>query len=427
MKKIKLTRESKNPYPIPENWKWTNISNVISDIKNGTILKQNKSGKGLNVTRIECIQNNKIDLSKLGTIQDNTQVKEHEFYKKGDIVLSHINNYEHIGKTCLIRQEHLPLVHGMNLLRLRFAHDILLPDFAIFFTQSMYFKNNIQKRINRSVNQVSINKKRLGEISIPIPPIDEQRKIVNKLESLLSKINESKILVEQAKETFKNRQIAIISKALKGSLSSEWRTNLGIKKNWELVNIGSLVKFLCGGTPSKSVKEYWQNGDIYWASVKDIKDENLYSTEDKITIDGLNNSSANLAIEGDLILITRMNPGKSCISMIKTAINQDLKIVRPINDQVDINFLHLFFKLNIKTIEEQSQGTIVKGITIDKLNLIKIGLPSLEEQKEIVRIVTNLLQIESEAKIIIDDIEKNIDMLEKSILSKAFSGKLILN
>ena len=99
-------------------------------------------------------------------------------------------------------------------------------------------------------------------------------------------------------------------------------------RGWSSYTLGEVFDFTGGGTPSKKVKSYW-GGSIPWASIKDIKGDTLDSTVDTITKDGVKNSATNIAEPGDLILATRINPGRPIISNIRTAINQDLKIARP--------------------------------------------------------------------------------------------------
>src|SRR5690606_18818564 len=101
-----------------------------------------------------------------------------------------------------------------------------------------------------------------------------------------------------------------------------------LPSGWRRVKLGDVCNFVGGGTPSKKEPKYW-NGGLNWASVKDVKGDFLNSTEDKITELGLENSASNVAEPNDLILVTRISPGKSTITNIRTAVNQDLKIVRP--------------------------------------------------------------------------------------------------
>src|SRR5882672_2534670 len=102
-----------------------------------------------------------------------------------------------------------------------------------------------------------------------------------------------------------------------------------LPNNWIETTIGEVYNFKGGGTPSKANSSYW-NGNIPWASIKDIsRIEILKETQDFISDEGFKNSASNIAEIGDVILGTRMLPGKTVLTSIRTAINQDLKIVKP--------------------------------------------------------------------------------------------------
>ncbi|BBA77150.1 MULTISPECIES: restriction endonuclease subunit S [Bacillus] len=195
-----------------------------------------------------------------------------------------------------------------------------------------------------------------------------------------------------------------------------------VPENWMWVNSGHILNFIGGGTPSKSNSDYW-NGDIPWATVKDIKNGYLSSTIDYITVEGLENSSATMASPNELLLITRMSPGKSAITKISTTINQDLKIVRP---KIEIlpYFLWLFFTMNTPLIESMSTGSTVKGIQVEKLKKITFPLPPFNEQKRIAEKVERLLSKVEEAKQLIEEAKETFDLRRAAILDKAFRGEL---
>ena len=136
-----------------------------------------------------------------------------------------------------------------------------------------------------------------------------------------------------------------------------------LPENWQWETLGNVCSFIGGGTPNKKISKYW-NGNIFWASVKDIKGDYLFNTIDRITEAGLKNSSANLCEVGDVILVTRISPATSIIAKIATAINQDLKIVKT---SLQPQFLHYFFENFKNDLESMASGSTVKGITIEKL------------------------------------------------------------
>lgn len=154
---------------------------------------------------------------------------------------------------------------------------------------------------------------------------------------------------------------------------------------WPVTELGDLISFRGGGTPSKDKPEYWGN-DIFWATVKDFKGLYLDKTRDSISEQGLKSSSANLIPAGHVIIPTRMALGKAAINTIDLAINQDLRALLP-QKPLDTKYL-LYSILGLSDqIEKNSSGATVKGITQEKLKKLRVPYPPLKEQKRIAKIL----------------------------------------
>lgn len=196
-----------------------------------------------------------------------------------------------------------------------------------------------------------------------------------------------------------------------------------IPENWVWARLGNVIqRNLGGGTPSKANPNYW-GGDIYWASVKDLNDKYLTSTQDRITEKGLLNSSSNLIPEGNIIICTRMGLGKIAINSIDVAINQDLRAIF-LPEKFDKGYFFHFYS----TLIFAGKGATVKGVSLDEINNTLIPLPPFAEQKRIVeKLERLLLEIET-----LKAEENKLDKLEKafpgkiraSILQAAIQGKL---
>lgn len=206
------------------------------------------------------------------------------------------------------------------------------------------------------------------------PSLPEQQKIADFLSNVDSIITaETKILnILQKKKKALMQKLFTQQLRFKSDDGTDFPT-------WEEKKLGDVCSYIGGGTPSKKNKEYW-NGNINWASVKDITGKYLYETQDKISQLGADSSATNICGPDSLLLITRMSPGKTVITKCITAINQDLKIVK---SDINVEFLHLLFQSIQTKIDEKTSGTTVKGISIEGLNQIDIRLPCKAEQQKI--------------------------------------------
>lgn len=233
---------------------------------------------------------------------------------------------------------------------------------------------------------------------------------------------------------FKRMREQILDKAIRGQLVPQLQEEgvvdqigeapaevpFEIPSSWKWVQLRSVVdRHLGGGTPSKSESSYW-NGNIRWASVKDMKGDNLCTTQDTITEEGLKNSSSNLIEAGAVIVCTRIGIGKIAINTIPVAINQDLRALFLSNEILNEYFLYLF-----KTMSISGSGTTVQGIKVNQLLDLYIPLPQLAEQKRIAAKIESLFGEIDRAEKAYEELQTLANVLRGQILQKAIQGKLV--
>jgi len=165
-------------------WLIKNLNEVLTMVQNGYSGEQNDEGRGLPITRIETIQNNKVDFNRVKFV--NLVERDIEKYKldPGDIIFNHINSEEYIGKVALYQGWPSILIHGVNLLRLKVDKSTCLASFLYYFFLSTKARKQVLQKSNRAVNQVSINQKQLRKIQISLPCLSIQQKIVERLDAL---------------------------------------------------------------------------------------------------------------------------------------------------------------------------------------------------------------------------------------------------
>lgn len=431
-----LVPAEEQPYEVPENWVWVRLGSLLKEIKNGTTIKQDKSGNGFSVTRIESLQNQTIDLMRVGTILETEKIKETDWYKSGDITLSHINSIEHVGKTALITDAMLPLVHGMNLLRLRFF-EIYTPDLFQLYSQTYQYKNEIRSRINMAVNQVSINQKQLSSLEIPLPPLSEQQRIVERIEELFAKLDEAKERLQEVAESFAVRKAALLHKAFTGELTKQWRLENGVSdESWEEITWGSFIEKIEAGKNWNALGRPPKNGEfgvvkvsaVTWGEFledesKTCTEESQWNEEKRISVGDFLFSRANtIQLVGNCVIVKD----------VKRKLMLSDKILRFSFSERVYDFFALWYTRTSsyrKQIESVASGNQdgMRNISQNNMKTIIFPLPTLSEQHEIVRLIDDLLARERAAQQATEQALASIDLMKKSILARAFRGELGTN
>lgn len=153
------------------------FGDLFTSIRNGLSIKQDKSGDGLPISRIETISNGIIDPSRVGYAGIQLKDGKDWLLQSGDLLFSHINSVEHIGKCAVYNGVPAQLVHGMNLLCLRPNKDRLDSNYAQWLIRSSGFRSRLSNFINKAVNQASVSTTNLRSIRVTVPPVKEQRRI----------------------------------------------------------------------------------------------------------------------------------------------------------------------------------------------------------------------------------------------------------
>ena len=174
------------------------ISEVVSVLRNGATIKQNKDKEGYPITRIETISDRTVDREKMGYAGITSLEKYSDYVlQDGDILMSHINSITHMGKTALYKR--LPdedIIHGMNLLCLRPIPSIVNPIYLYRYFQMDYFYQQVMSITKPAVNQASMTIKDLGAQTVLVPDLESQNKYVEFVEQS----DKSKFELKQAIE-----------------------------------------------------------------------------------------------------------------------------------------------------------------------------------------------------------------------------------
>ncbi len=167
------------------------------------------------------------------------------------------------------------------------------------------------------------------------------------------------------------------------SVSLSVKKKVKIDSKWDLVKIGDVAEILNGGTPDTKNQEYW-DGNINWATLVDTKNKYLFSTERKITSEGVQNSSAVVLPINTVIFSSRATIGEICINKVKTCTNQGYKNFVCNTEKIHYEYLYHILKNQSTNIIILASGMTYPEISKSQISDFKIPLPPKEIQEKIV-------------------------------------------
>lgn len=415
-KQIELTIEEKlqnalvpkeeQSYKIPNNWCWTYVSNVMNIV-------MGQSPKGVDTTQ------NVSDIPLIGGASDMGDLyprvnkytkKATKLSKEDDIILSIRATLGRPifsdGVYCLGR--------GVAGISSNYLSKEFIRYYYICFESSLY--SNATGTTFLQVTGSVLNK-----MLIPLPPLNEQQRIVNRIESLFAKIDRAKELIENTLAQFEQNKMAILHKAFTGELTAKWRKENNIDlsswKKCELKEVFKVVKDKYNPQTENQIVNY-------------IGLENIETSKGIIS---KNNSSEVKSIKTkfkkDDVLYGKLRPylNKHDVVNFDGICSTDILVFR-FNDINTAKYINYYFNLPmfIQYAVENSSGINLPRVSEKTISKYKISLPTIEEQQEIVNILDKLLAKYNKIKNLEQQLEK-IELLKKAILAKAFRGELGTN
>lgn len=160
------------------------------------------------------------------------------------------------------------------------------------------------------------------------------------------------------------------------------------------VRLGDLCVINSGGTPRRNNESYWKNGDIPWVKISDLKNGIVESTEEYITLDGLNNSSAKIFPKGTLLYTIFATIGEVAILKMDAATNQAIVGIQlKENKKVYLKYIYYYLKSQTNNIKQLGRGVAQNNINLSVVKNMIIPIVSLEKQSNIIATLNKLEKI----------------------------------
>lgn len=287
--------------------------------------------------------------------------------------------------------------------------------YLIHFLKSDFFKRYLN---SKGATMAALSFGLIKPISIPIPPLPEQRSIVAKIEQLFSELDNGIANLKAAKDKLEIYRQAVLKKAFEGELTKEWRIKQKKEIKLEFIGFGDLCKFTQGiQVPIPNQSEVQKKGQVRFLRIIDFTQGN----EPPRFID--NPGERYLVNSSDIALVRYGTVGFVCTGKEGAIANNLFKVApdeRLINPYL-IHFLnsHLF-KSHLKP-----KGATMQALSFGLIKPIPIPVFEIDEQKQIVQEIESRLSVCDNILANIEEGLEKSEALRQSILKQAFEGKLL--
>jgi type I restriction enzyme S subunit len=465
---------------LPKGWTSEKLNKLADRITKGatpTSYGFKYQAEGIAFIKIENVKDGFIEKNSIRHFisEEANLNQKRSILEAGDILFSIAGT---IGATCLVRDSDLPANTNQALAIIRGTSDFLLPFFLRYQLESeVARKQSDESKRGGAMNNISLEN--VGNFDIIIPPLNEQKRIVEKLEKLLGKVEAVQARLDKIPAILKRFRQAVLAAACSGKLTADWRME---NKNTDLAfsqlktNIQSITEnyeLACKTAKlSRNRKPFkptcLDDFQLAWDELDDIPEcwvtiplgktcvkvtDGTHDTP-KPTVSGIPFITAKhirerqIDFENSLFLpkeihdtiYARCNPQRNDVLLVNIGAGtatpaiicvdfefslKNVALLKPIEILLGQYLEFYLLSIKPKVFSEISRGGAQPFMGLELIKTIPFNLPPLEEQKEIVRRVEDLFKFADQIEARYKKARSYTDKLTQSILAKAFRGELV--
>lgn len=435
---------------LPQGWIVLPLPDSVYFQEGPGLRKKQFAEQGIPFLNIRTFEDGFINKNKCRFVDEKefTNRYEHFLLNENDIVVSSSGT---IGKIAIIRKQDLPVMLNTSVIRFRSKYeDYLLQSYLKYYLQSQHFFQQIDSSKTGSAI-FNYGPSHLQQMSILVPPLNEQKRIVAKLEKLLAKVNESCDRLSRIPTILKRFRQSVLASACSGRLTADWRKSHPkiepaeellkkdteneineLPQSWYFVSVGDVIKGLKYGTSKKCSYDNQSHavlripnivkGVIDCADLKytELSDKEYETLRLKIGDILMIRSNGSVSLIGKTAMVTQSEEGFAYAGYLIR--------LRPNLSLIDPRYLNYYLssyeiRLQIELPARSTSG--VNNINSTEVKKLAIAVPPLEEQKEIVKRVKALFRKCDLIEQRYLNAKAYTDKLTQSILAKAFRGELV--
>lgn len=423
-----LVPVEEQPYEVPENWVWTYISSGFDVTSSKRVHKSDWLSEGIPFYRTREL----VKLSEQGYVDNELFISE-DLYKtfkkefgvpqKNDLLISGVGT---IGVPYVISDEKEFYFKDGNVIWLK-NKGVFDASYMYYLYKTVFIDNQIHSMsAGTTVDTYTIINAK--NTIIPLPPLSEQQRIVERIEELFAKLDEAKERLQEVADSFAVRKAAILHKAFTGELTTQWRRENGVSdESWEEKKLGEVGVLERGRSKHRPRNDERLFGGIYpFIQTGDVANADMFIEKHSQTLSDFGMQQSKLFAKNTICITIAANIGKVAILSYDSCF-PDSVVGLTTDEKNSYKYVYYYLSTQQKELESKAPATAQKNINLKVLNDLDIPLPSLSEQHEIVRLIDDLLARERAAQQATEQALASIDLMKKSILARAFRGELGTN
>lgn len=415
-----LVPDWERPYKLPENWCWTTVGAINQYV--GISADPTKAkNKTFELYSVPSSADNYPEIV-LGADIGSTK----QSVKKGDVLLCKINpRINRVWKVSKYTDHSLLASSEWIVIR----NSGLISNYLMWCFRSPYFRGYMLSNVSGvGGSLMRAQPKFVQGYPVPVPPLAEQQRIVDRIESLFAKLDEAKEKAQAVVDSFETRKAAILHKAFTGELTAKWRKEHDVgMESWEKYKfneLGTLERGRSKHRPRNDPKLF--GGKYPFIQTGDVARSGMYITEHTQTLSEVGAEQSKLFPKGTLCITIAANIGDVSILTYDCCFPDSVVGFTP-NERTLSEYIYYLMSTLQREIEANAPATAQKNINLRILNDLQLDIPSVAEQTQIVNQVEYLFFQEQHAKEAAEAVLEQIDLMKKSILARAFRGELGTN
>jgi type I restriction enzyme S subunit len=346
--------------------------------------------------RVTNVQDGYVNLDSVSEISVHEEVARSAMLKCGDVLMTEGGDLDKLGRGTVWRGQIRECLHQNHVFAVRPDQRLLNPEYLALITRTGYARSYFESTGTKTTNLASTNTSKIRDFRVPLVDLIIQNRIADFVNGEIAFIDELILNQRRARCVLLERRATNTLYSVAGGEFGDCRPSeldwaAAIPATWKVVKLSHFARMGSGHTPNRAQAEWWQDCRIPWVTtgevsqVRDDRREVLIETRERISEIGLAHSAAEIHPKGTVVLCrTAASAGYSAVMGKDMATSQDF-VTWTCGPELDPSYLLWCLRaMRLDLLGRLAMGSTHKTIYLPDLQMLRIPLPPLSEQRVIV-------------------------------------------